>query len=161
MNQENLNWKVDRTGWESGEWDTEPDRVDFKHAGFACFLLRNTGGAWCGYVGVPKGHPSYEQDYNEVGVDVHGGLTYGAKCDGHHICHVPAPGEPDDLFWLGFDCNHCWDRAPGFRARERALGMPMLRDDRQSEYRTMAYARGEVERLADQLAEYSGETVRR
>ena len=30
----------------------------------------------CGYLGVPKDHPWYGKDYDEVDVEVHGGLTY-------------------------------------------------------------------------------------
>lgn len=33
---------------------------------------------------------------------VHGGLTYSDRCH-DDICHVPAPGEPDDVWWFGFD----------------------------------------------------------
>ena len=67
---------VDRSNWARGEWDNEPEnRIDFVHAGFACFMLRNNMGAWCGYVGVPSTHPAYEKDYNDdilEKIDVHG-----------------------------------------------------------------------------------------
>ena len=38
----------DKTRWADGPWMNEPDRVDFVHAGFACFALRNYMGVWCG-----------------------------------------------------------------------------------------------------------------
>ena len=112
MSEEVVALKYDKTRWPRGEWDNEPDRVDFLHAGFSCFILRNMLGAWCGYVGVPSTHPAYRQDYNDVDVDVHGGLTYADVC-GDHICHIPEPGMPDDVWWLGFDTNHYCDYAPG------------------------------------------------
>jgi hypothetical protein len=105
----------DRAGWGPGPWDNEPDRVEFRHAGLACLLHRGGGGAWCGYVGLPPGHPAHGKGYGDAllyGVSAHGGLTYAAPC-AHHVCHVPKPGEPDDLWWLGFDCAHAMDRLPG------------------------------------------------
>ena len=94
-------------------WLKEPDRVLFKYEGFPCLLNRAPTGAWCGYVGVPPGHPAHGKDYGDVEVHVHGGLTYSDSCqeDGP-ICHVPEPGEPDDVWWLGFDCAHYNDFAP-------------------------------------------------
>ncbi len=87
-------------------------------------------------------------------VECHGGLTYAERCDGSHICHVPAVGEPDDVFWFGFDCHHAFDIAPGYDAAMRRLGVDDdLRPFRLNEmYRDMAYARHEVEHLAEQFA---------
>lgn len=150
MKLEHLNYVVDKTGWGDGPWMNEPDRVDFHHAGFACLLLRNKrSGNWCGYVGVPSDHPDYGQD---VDYDVHGGITYANKCDGERICHVAAPEEADDLWWLGFDCHHSWDFAPGHEAITRSLG---LQSDDGDVYRDVAYTRNQTEHLAEQLAEAS------
>lgn len=144
-------FKVDRAGWAAGPWDSEPDRLDFHHEGFACLALRSvSGGNWCGYVGIPATHPDYQRDYNDVEVDCHGGLTYGKACDGSHICHVPQPGEPDDLWWFGFDCHHAWDVAPGFEARMQTHGIDDFHDP-QSSYKTLNYVRNEIESLATQL----------
>lgn len=54
---------------------------------------------YCGYVVIPKTHPYYGVDYNDLVdlFDVHGGLTYSGELD--------EVGE-----WvLGFDCNHADD----------------------------------------------------
>jgi hypothetical protein len=94
--------------------------------------------------------------YDEIDGDisVHGGLTYADRCQGD-ICHVPAPGEPDDVWWFGFDCAHCWDVSPGTDALMKKLGSeePNVRrlDDR-TMYRDLAYVRAECESLAAQLA---------
>lgn len=53
-----------------------------------------------GYVGVPKGHPWYAVDYNEIDCEVHGGLTYGQFDKG---------SKDKDLFWFGFDMAHGGD----------------------------------------------------
>jgi len=132
---------IDRKNWRRGEWDNEPDRVDFIHAGFSCFIQRGPVGSWCGYVGVPSNHPSYEKHYNDVNVDVHGGLTYANKCNGH-ICHVPESGMPDDVWWLGFDMAHHMDYSPG---------MAQYDIGNRGMYRNMAYATHETKQLAEQL----------
>ena len=139
------NYRVDKTGWRKGPWMTEPDRVDFRHAGFPCLILRQRDvGFLCGYVGVPPGHVAHGKDYGDVDVNVHGELSYSAACDGERICHVPEPGEPDDVHWLGFDCMHTFDMAP-----VRPDGWYFVAD---RQYRDVAYVRREVESLAEQLA---------
>jgi hypothetical protein len=148
--------------WGDGPWQTEPDRVDFTHAGLPCLLLRNHHGAWCGYAAVPPGHPWHGKDCDDAAVNVagvHRGVNYASGCNGP-ICHVPAPGEPADVWWFGFDCGHAWDVLPGLEARLRSLGHPPF-DETHPElarvlppdvYRDLAYVRAHTERLAEQLA---------
>jgi hypothetical protein len=162
---------VDKSDWGDGPWQVEPDRVDWVHEGLACLALRGPMGSWCGYVGVPRAHPlhgcHYAEDARVSALEVHGGITYSAECT-DDICHVPAPGMPDDVWWLGFDCGHAFDFSPGRAARERSLIEPGLLDpDGQiaklarlvteghyphEEYRELDYVRTEVNHLADQLA---------
>ncbi len=154
MTPDDLRYVVDKSTWGDGPWQQEPDRVDWQHAGLPCLMLRGPAGAWCGYVGLSSTHPWYRTTYDDVDVEVHGGLTYSAACDGTHICHVPAPGESEDRWWLGFDCAHASDTAPAMDARMRAAGL----DDRSGEvYRDMAYARAETERLAEQVRDHGQE----
>lgn len=142
---EQIEHKVDRTNWPTGPWDEEPeDKLQFEHVGLACLMLRNNQGAWCGYVGVPAEHAAYEKSYNAVDVDVHGGLTYEGKCAGA-ICHVPAPGMPDDVWWLGFDTSHWGDEAPG------QLAIWGGSEGSQGTYRTQAYVMDQTRQLAEQL----------
>ena len=140
---ENTNFKADRSNWGRGPWDEEPmDRVDFIHVGFSCFVQRGPLGAWCGYVGVPSTHPNYGQDYDDVQAEVHGGLTYADVCQGS-ICHVPEPGMPDDVWWLGFDCAHSGDTVPG---------MSHYRDRYDHEYyKDLQFVTDETKALAEQL----------
>jgi hypothetical protein len=138
---------IDKTGWPNGPWMTEPDRKEWRRAGFPCLIRRvSHSGALCGYVAVPPGHPWHGKSYDDIEADVHGGLTYAAACRGD-ICHVPAPGEPDDVWWLGFDHAHAWDRMPGTEARNPNLG---AFDG--SVYRDMTFVTAGVEALADQAA---------
>ena len=137
---------IDRTNWPPGPWDGEPDRLEWRHAGLPCLMVRNHHGAWCGYAAVPPGHPCFERDIWSADLDVHGSLTYAGHCSGD-ICHVPPPGEPDRVWWLGFDCAHAWDLTP----RWLAMGIDEFLAPHAA-YRDLAYVQGEVNRLAEQLA---------
>ena len=145
---------IDRTGWGDGPWSEEPDREQWRtKAGLPGLIVRSvTGGNLCGYVAVPPGHPAHGKGYDDVDVEVHGGLTYASMCrEDTPICHVPEPGEPADVYWLGFDCAHAWDIMPAMAARERAMGLPSIGDGSEHYWR-MADVRAEVESLAEQLA---------
>jgi len=138
-----------------GAWLDEPDRVEWNHAGLNCMAIRHSRHFhWCGYVGLPPHHPDYGKDYDDVDVDVHGGLTYGEKCVGH-VCHQPLTGEPDELFWFGFDCAHWSDLQPGMVAILKDLSMPMLTDfnlERFSTYRDIDFVKRETNQLAEHFA---------
>lgn len=73
---------IDKSGWGNGAWVAEPDKKQWKDptTGLPCLIVRNPVGALCGYVGVPNGHPAYGKDYDDVEVDVHGGLTFAHRC---------------------------------------------------------------------------------
>lgn len=157
---------IDKSGWARGEWDDEPDKVQWpdEATGLPCLIVRGPVGAWCGYVGVPVGHPWHGKGYDDCGMYapkpdgyeedwypcVHGGLTYAAGC-GHGdnpargICHIPGPGEPDDVWWLGFDCSHAGD----LTCMNRPERMSIFTDIG-DEYRDIAYVRAQVQSLARQ-----------
>lgn len=130
-------WRFhDREKWPPGEWDHEPDKVEWRDeaTSLPCIARRGTSGAWCGYVAVSKGHPLYGVGYSQsctrceeqdvwcehspdYQVQVHGGLTFSAFCaeddPEHGVCHVPMDGEEEKVWWFGFDCAHCFDMRPG------------------------------------------------
>jgi hypothetical protein len=140
--------------WGPGPWQDEPDRAEWRHAGLPCLVKRSPGGGnWCGYVAVPPGHPCHGAGYDDPEVEVHGGLTYAGLCDGQEgggICHVPRAGEPAEVWWLGFDCHHCYDFAPQYAAYFAAIGRSSCPDE---VYRDLAYVTAETNSLAEQLAE--------
>jgi hypothetical protein len=150
---------IDKSPWGDGPWQTEPDRVDFVSSGFACLMLRHPrAGSWCCYVGVPPEHPAYGAQACDVNVECHSGLNYADTCSGA-ICHVPEPGMPDDVWWLGTDFEHVWDFAPGRAAMEIAMdeaaGRPRIEypDFMRPVYRDLQYVREQAEFLARQLRE--------
>lgn len=158
----------DKSTWGDGPWQDEPDKIVWidPATDLDCMIHRGPLGALCGYVGVPPTHTHYGEDLpykiENVGVDVHGGLTYAAPCDPqateeHGLCHVPTAGRPDDVWWFGFDCSHAWDVMPAMAARERMLAAtlpdwPEMPDvGPRVSYKTVDYVRAEVTSLAAQL----------
>jgi hypothetical protein len=120
---------VDKSGWGPGPWLEEFDKEQWadEATGYACLIKRGPVGALCGYVGVPEGHPWHGKDYDDITPypEVHGGLTYASLCqegpEGETICHMAAPGEPEPLWWLGFDCAHAGDLSPAYERLGGAL----------------------------------------
>jgi len=165
-------WTHDRTGWghvgtlptawdtPGAPWHDEPDKVQWidEASGLDCLAVRNRWGAWCGYVGVPPGHRYHGVSYDDVDVTAHGGLTFADLCDeeaddGHGICHVPLPGRPARVWWLGFDCGHAFDLQP--RLPLYPDHPPRTRDDDPwgEQYRTLAYVQEWCAVLAHQLSQ--------
>lgn len=169
---------IDKSGWGDGPWQDEPDKVQWKDeaTGLPCLAKRHPRhGHWCGYVGVSEGHPAFEKGYDDVHdlfgpydsdayLSVHGGLTYADACEegdeAASICHVPEPGEPDHVWWLGFDCAHSGDVSPAMEARDRQkyeeTGDPFwlpIKYPWSDSYRTLDYVRAECASLARQLTE--------
>lgn len=144
-----------------GPWADEPDKAVWVHPnGLDCMIHRGPSGALCGYVGVPEDHPLFGTSYDEVGVDVHGGLTYSNKCQegedpAFGICHVPQPGRPDNVWWFGFDCAHCDDFTPRTDALLRKHGADIDLFPGKEHYRTFAYVEAEVNRLAEQIRAFA------
>lgn len=87
----------------------------------------------------------------DCAIVVHGGLTYADKCQPgdptQAICHIPAPGDPDDVWWFGFDCHHYGDTSPGMMLADRERGWAT-----DGVYRPIGYVRDECALLAKQLA---------
>src|SRR5688500_9248513 len=108
---------IDKKYWPDGPWMYEPDKVTWvdEGTGLDCIARRNRMlGVWCGYVAVLKGHSLYGMHYDEIDLEVYGGLTYSSFCDEDNkeigICHIKE--EVDKAWWFGFDCCHGGDYAP-------------------------------------------------
>jgi len=161
---------VNKSDWGEGPWSTEPDKVQWidEATSFDCLINRGPMGALCGYVGVPPEHPCHGVDNDRVKIateggldypDVHGGLTFSGFChegqpEGEGICHIPDSGRPANVWWLGFDCSHCWDFAPKIAARMRARdsdNADLWDQGHDDIYREIDYVKREVGNLAEQL----------
>jgi hypothetical protein len=136
---------MDKSKWGPGPWQEEPDKLQWQDpaTGLACLIVRGHHGGLCGYVGVAEGHRFYGKGYNDDALE------------GIGICHAPDPGEPDNVWWFGFDCVHAGDHAPALEAalgRARDLIPCSWNKSGFEEYRDLAYVRAEVTALALQLA---------
>ncbi len=160
---------IDKSSWGDGPWLQEPDKMQWRdqETGLPCLIVRSHGitGSLCGYVGVFKNHPYYGRGYDDfyedgLDIDVHGGLTFAGMCahsedESDGICHVPGPGEPDDVFWFGFDCSHAFDYNPKMKAWEGTIPAFRELNERYKEveevYRNWSYVTEQVTNLASQL----------
>jgi hypothetical protein len=131
-------------------WQNEPDTVEFNYKGYDCLIQRvnhrpvhnpqDCLGHLCGYVDLPKGHKYYGKQYDEIPLDVHGGLTY-------------AEGKKNNVWTIGFDCAHFGDLIPGIYEL-RLHGGPLygINFDRDDDiYRTVSFVENELKSLVDQL----------
>jgi hypothetical protein len=170
---------IDRPG--EGKLLGEADKVAWLDpaTGYECIMMRATdGGYLSGYVGIPKDHPLWGWKYEaipvDLGIEVHGGLTYAKTCqegptperrlaeEARRICHVTR-GAPRytatqhatdyrvheaDAWWFGFDCDHAYDVVPN--APKDRLDH-FLATEIGGEYRDDGYVYREVRSLAAQL----------
>ncbi len=125
---------------------TERDYSSFMSSGLPCLSCIGPMDTWCGYVGVNKGHPLYEINYNDIECDtyedyeirVHGGLTFSNYI---HNISVASIDNPELIWWLGFDCPYPGDLIPGLTSTRRG-----------NIYRNEDYVRNQCVDLAAQLA---------
>ena len=106
-------------------------------AGYVAEVWATPMGHRCGYVTVPDDHPCAGKDYNELAVEVHGGLTYGNGAQ------------------FGFDCAH-WDdvKDPELMSEEyRKIYANWPRLGETGTVKTLEFCVAECESLAAQLKE--------
>lgn len=145
---------LNRSNWaRDPQWDNEPDKVQWadEATGLPCIAVRHfLFGHWCGYVGVDGSHALHDKHHDVPEVSVHGGLTYSGACDpcadeAEGICYVPSEGEPDHVWWFGFDCAHYCDFSP-LHKRYKNVSYYFRSGD--PSYRTLEYVQAECRSLA-------------
>lgn len=93
---------------------------------FPYYIIKHSKlGHLCGYLGVPKDHPWYGQDGNEI--RVHGGISWSGD-------HIPNLEPEPNIWWLGFDCGHYGDVIPYM----------MLSIDKDETFKDRAYVYNEL-----------------
>jgi hypothetical protein len=148
---------VDKSEWPRGIWDYEADKLQWQdpETGLPCLAVRNFAlGHWCGYIAVAQGHPWFgkQYDHEAVEIDCHGGLTFSDFCAEDHqhgICHVPAAGEPDKVWWFGFDCAHAFDLVPTMLGTLKRIGA--RRAHQNDVYRDLGFVQEQCAWIARQL----------
>jgi hypothetical protein len=135
---------------EAKPWENEPDQVEWidRSTGYPCLVCRNRLEAYCGYVFIPKTHPAYGVDSNNLNLDAHGGITLEQPADEYFSGSVTS-FDVRGMWVFGFDCAHCFDIIP---AHAHWLGVG-------GKYRDLAYVTAEVGSLAKQLQEVACVTV--
>jgi len=79
--------------------------------GYIAVVLENTTDSglmdpwFTAYVGVPEDHLAESLAYDDIPVEVHGGLTFGPR---NELSKVDEDGEKD-VTWFGWDYNHAVD----------------------------------------------------
>lgn len=76
--------------------------ADWYEDGVRCLMLRGTASMTM-YVGIPETHPLAGHSYDDLPIDCHGGLTFGAKGGGSDTFR------PEGFFWYGWDYGHAGD----------------------------------------------------
>lgn len=114
-----------------------------EHCGFKWQVIHNCSGFRCGYVRLPPGHPWHGLDYDSIGADVHGGLTFAVEdtpCD---------KGGSDDGWWIGFDCAHLGDSPdPELKKKKGVNAWSLAWDD--GVVRSQEYVEAECRSLCEQ-----------
>lgn len=120
-------------------------------AGLRAVVVIHPAGHRCGYVGVPRGNPSHGKGYEDIGADVHGGLTYSGGGKTY-------PVESEGLWWFGYDCAHLGDKRDpelmsGAYRKMHDKGLFTVMSFEGDTVKTLEYCVSECESLAKQLAE--------
>ena len=110
----------------------------------------------CGYVGLPKYHPMNGADYDDIDINVHGGLTYSENT--HKTRYGEEYPVDDERYWLGFDCAHYMDkRDPDLMAKFEnppEIHIPMFDDE--GSIKDMDFVSDELAYMVEQLKELEG-----
>ena len=91
--------------------------VTFMHDGINSYLNDEGHGAGYanGYVAVPKDHPYYGKDYDDIEINIHGGLTFSNSGsyilkEWENIEMIEGTSRDLENSWVfGFDTCHCGD----------------------------------------------------
>lgn len=111
------------------EWEDEPDFLEYEDRGYKCKIRRHSEAKHlCGYVVLKKSHPLFGRKYEDIGLEVHGGLTFAGY-------------NSDEEYMIGFDCAHLGDISPGI------ISIPLIDET----YRNIEYVKTELKGLVDQL----------
>lgn len=85
------------------------------------YLILDLGSHPTAYIGVEKGHKNYGKKYDDIDLDVHGGLTFGGR---YKTIDFKDPFYKT-IYWYGWDYAHAgdylgWDViTPSTRSRDK------------------------------------------
>jgi len=151
--------EMDKSNWSDGPWQNEPDKIQFEYKNFPCLIVRNRFGALCGYVGVEENHWAFKKGWDDLNLNVHGGITFTDFCQNgdecSSICHKVEQEENDCVWWIGFDCAHGGDYYPEMSRAisiiEKFGEFSEYGFSRLGTYKDMEYVKHEIYELVEQL----------
>jgi len=145
---ETLNW-IDKSAWADGEWQQEPDRIEWVFLGFPCLITRQNESWLCGYVGIPPSHPYYGKDREDKElkeISIHKSITFSEAShqsdDPRAVNHQLLPTDKN-YWWIGFDCCHSKDVFP--------MIINFYKFPSDASYKNVEFVKTQVEFLARQL----------
>jgi len=125
----------------------------FEYKGYPCVVLFQPIGFRTGYVGIRSEKTIKAINIEEI--NCHGGITYAKN----HLY-----GQKDqDIFWIGFDCGHCFDGYDAekikeyYKDNERVMKSFVIMQtfyrerNKELEVRTLEYAEEECKKIVEQL----------
>lgn len=108
----------------------------FTYKWYECRIIRHSKGIdffWlCWYVQLTEKDKYYWENYDTIPYKVHWWLTYW---------DFSLNSYPEEGFWIGFDCQHCWDLFTAY----------MFDKNYEQVYRDMEYVENELKKLVDQI----------
>lgn len=75
---------------------------DWFDEGVRCLIVRGPA-SLCAYFGIPIDHPLANKPYDDLPLDVHGGLTFSGEGEDKF--------RPKDFWWYGWDYGHTGDKS--------------------------------------------------
>lgn len=84
------------------------------------------------------------RDLKEWAASLESYEAWAERAQARYVCHLVKPGDPDNVWWLGFDCAHLGDVCP---SHER-IGYA----EHGASYKGVPYVERECQSLARQLA---------
>lgn len=130
------------------EWETEPNTKSWKSWDQDCLAIRHPEMlTWNGYVAVPQRVLDKGLDLECV-LSVHGGVTY--QGEGFGQAWFGAYMDPKK-YWVGFDCNHCYDLSPGMVKLREQYKTRLPPPSYTEVYRNLDWVMQETATLAEQI----------
>lgn len=129
----------------------------FSYKGNPCVVKFMPGCYRCGYVGLYRNDKFFGEEIPDaVAVGCHGGIAYSEP-------YLSGVGEDSGLWWIGFDCGHCFDGYDIETAKQyfgnnpdwvRIFGqMEEFYKDENKDYeiQTLEYVKNECRNIVDQI----------
>ena len=136
-----------KEAWGPGEWDNEPDRIEFETGYYPSIILRNTYGSLNGYIAVKEGHPWFLQNYDQIRSS-----SLELSWASHEDALLPLPSGWTMAWWVGFTRSSYFDLMPALEVmmrREALQEQPswLFRSPRTT-YKSIPFIKAQLQILA-------------